>query len=189
MLKSVVFNERPPTADITSQDFDKIHSGNLNSSLINGLPMAVSATLYSDKACLLLLIRYTALQYLAELFWVNIPHFESHINEIPRTKIKRLCPSKSDKLKVLLKLWIRMILCLCPYAFMVVQLKWLRRGPTSHKMTSSCLRPFPPLTFAGATDGTVWDTKVRKRACTKKHYYVLMIKIQVSMADFSKQIF
>lgn len=167
VLKSVVFNERPPTADITSQDFDKIHSGNLNSSLINGLPMAVSVTLYSDKACLLLLIRYTALQYLAELFWVNIPHFESHINEIPRTKIKRLCPSKSDKLKVpfflfipqllVLKLWIRMILCLCTYAFMVVQLKWLpvHRGPTSHKMTSSCLRPFPPLTFAGATDGTV----------------------------------
>lgn len=32
---------------------------------------------------------------------------------------------------------------------------WYWTTPTSHKMTSSCLRPFPPLTFAGATDGTV----------------------------------
>lgn len=34
-------------------------------------------------------------------------------------------------------------------------LKWRVRGLTSHKMTSSCLRPFPPLTLAGATEGTV----------------------------------
>lgn len=33
------------------------------------------------------------------------------------------------------------------------------RTPTSHKMTSSCRRPFPPLTFAGATDGTVSTKK------------------------------
>lgn len=28
------------------------------------------------------------------------------------------------------------------------------RKPTSQDMTSSCLRPFPPLTLAGATEGT-----------------------------------
>lgn len=39
---------------------------------------------------------------------------------------------------------------------------WMKldRKPTSHEMTSSCLRPFPPLTFDGATDGTVENREV-----------------------------
>lgn len=41
-------------------------------------------------------------------------------------------------------------------AVTLVQQREFGRGPTSHEMTSSCLRPFPPLTFDGATAGTVW---------------------------------
>lgn len=44
--------------------------------------------------------------------------------------------------------------------------------PTSQDMTSSCLRPFPPLTLVGATDGTA-DTEILQ--CNSALQYQLLV--------------